>query len=69
MALQMLVEDGKIAAKDVTAALKRREKIIRELRARRQARQRGTERVAEAGQITRHAHLRRIATTPLRPGR
>ena len=34
MALQMLVEDGKIAAKDVTAALKRREKIIRELRAR-----------------------------------
>ena len=34
LALQMLVEDGKIAAKDVTAALKRREKTIRELRAR-----------------------------------
>jgi hypothetical protein len=30
----MLVDDGKIAAKDVTAALKRREKTIRELRAR-----------------------------------
>jgi hypothetical protein len=34
LALQMLVDDGKIAAKDVTAALKRREKTIRELRAR-----------------------------------
>ncbi len=34
LALQMLVEDGKIAAKDVRAALKRREKTIRELRAR-----------------------------------
>jgi len=34
LALQMLLEDGKIAAKDVTAALKRREKTIRELRAR-----------------------------------
>jgi hypothetical protein len=34
LALQMLVEDGKIAAKDVTAALKRREKTIRDLRAR-----------------------------------
>ena len=34
LALQMLVEDGKIAAKDVTAALKRREETIRELRAR-----------------------------------
>jgi hypothetical protein len=30
----MLVDDGKIAAKDVAAALKRREKTIRELRAR-----------------------------------
>jgi hypothetical protein len=30
----MLVDDGKIAAKDVTAALKKREKTIRELRAR-----------------------------------
>ena len=34
LALQMLMDDGKIAAKDVTAALKRREKTIRELRAR-----------------------------------
>ena len=34
LALQMLVEDGKIAAKDVSAALKRREKTIRDLRAR-----------------------------------
>ena len=34
LALQMLVDDGKIAAKDVAAALKRREKTIRELRAR-----------------------------------
>ena len=32
LALQMLLEDGKVAAKDVTAALKRREKTIRELR-------------------------------------
>ena len=34
LALQMLVDDGKIAARDVTTALKRREKTIRELRAR-----------------------------------
>ncbi len=34
LALQMLIEDGKIAAKDVTSALKRREKTIRDLRAR-----------------------------------
>ena len=34
LALQMLVDDGKIAAKDVAAALRRREKTIRELRAR-----------------------------------
>ena len=34
LALQMLVDDGRIAAKDVAAALKRREKTIRELRAR-----------------------------------
>ena len=34
LALQMLIDDGKIAAKDVSAALKRREKTIRELRAR-----------------------------------
>lgn len=34
LALQMLIEDGKIAAKDVTNALKRREKTIRDLRAR-----------------------------------
>lgn len=34
LALQMLVEDGKIAARDVTNALKRREKTIRDLRAR-----------------------------------
>ncbi len=34
LALQMLLEDGKVAARDVTAALKRREKTIRELRAR-----------------------------------
>jgi hypothetical protein len=34
LALQMLIDDGKIAAKDVTAALRKREKTIRELRAR-----------------------------------
>jgi hypothetical protein len=34
LALQMLIDDGKIAAKDVSAALKKREKTIRELRAR-----------------------------------
>jgi hypothetical protein len=34
LALQMLLEDGKIVAKDVTSALKRREKTIRDLRAR-----------------------------------
>ena len=33
-ALQMLIEDGKIASKDVIQALKRREKTVRELRAR-----------------------------------
>ena len=33
-ALQMLIEDGKIASRDVMAALKRREKTVRELRAR-----------------------------------
>ena len=33
LALQMLIEDGKIAARDVAAALKRREQIVRELRA------------------------------------
>lgn len=33
-ALQMLMEDGKIAARDVVAALRRREKTVRELRAR-----------------------------------
>ncbi|HEY1250785.1 MAG TPA: hypothetical protein VGH97_06320 [Thermoanaerobaculia bacterium] len=33
-ALQMLIEDGKIASKDVILALKRREKTVRELRAR-----------------------------------
>jgi hypothetical protein len=33
-ALQMLIEDGKIAGRDVMAALKRREKTVRELRAR-----------------------------------
>jgi len=30
----MLIEDGKVAARDVSAALKRREKTIRDLRAR-----------------------------------
>lgn len=34
MALQMLIQDGKIAARDVAAALQRREKTVRELRAR-----------------------------------
>ena len=34
LALQMLIEDGKVAARDVSAALKRREKTIRDLRAR-----------------------------------
>jgi ABC-type phosphate transport system auxiliary subunit len=33
-ALQMLIEDGKIAGRDVVQALKRREKTVRELRAR-----------------------------------
>jgi hypothetical protein len=33
-ALQMLIEDGKIASRDVVQALKRREKTVRELRAR-----------------------------------
>lgn len=33
-ALQMLIEDGKIAGRDVMQALKRREKTVRELRAR-----------------------------------
>ena len=33
-ALQMLIEDGKIASRDVVAALRRREKTVRELRAR-----------------------------------
>src|SRR5262245_46325794 len=33
LALQMLIEDGKIAARDVAAALQRRERIVRELRA------------------------------------
>jgi hypothetical protein len=33
-ALQMLMADGKIAARDVVAALRRREKTVRELRAR-----------------------------------
>lgn len=33
LALQMLIEDGKIAARDVTAALKRREQMVRDLRA------------------------------------
>jgi hypothetical protein len=34
MALQVLVEDGKIAARDVLNALKRREKMVTELKAR-----------------------------------
>jgi len=34
LALQMLIEDGKIAARDVAAALKRREQMVRDLRAR-----------------------------------
>lgn len=34
MALHMLLDEGKIAAADVGRALKRREKLIRELRAR-----------------------------------
>lgn len=33
-ALQMLIEDGKIASRDVVQALKRREKTVKELRAR-----------------------------------
>jgi hypothetical protein len=33
-ALQMLIEDGKIAGRDVLAALKRREKTVADLRAR-----------------------------------
>ena len=33
IALNMLVEEGKIAAADITRALKRREKVIKELRA------------------------------------
>jgi ABC-type transporter Mla subunit MlaD len=34
MALQMLLEEGKIAAGDIARALQRREKLIREMRAR-----------------------------------
>lgn len=34
IALQMLIEDGKIAARDVVAALKKREATIQELRSR-----------------------------------
>ena len=34
MALQMLIEEGKIAASDVARALKRREKLVRDLKAR-----------------------------------
>jgi hypothetical protein len=34
VALQLLIEDGKIAASDVAKALERREKMIRELRSR-----------------------------------
>jgi hypothetical protein len=33
-ALQMLIEDGKIASRDVVQALRRREKTVRELKAR-----------------------------------
>jgi hypothetical protein len=33
-ALQMLIEDGKIAGRDIVNALRRREKTVRELRAR-----------------------------------
>ena len=33
-ALQMLIEDGKIAGRDIINALRRREKTVRELRAR-----------------------------------
>jgi hypothetical protein len=33
-ALQLLIEDGKVAASDVTRALRRREELIRDLRAR-----------------------------------
>jgi ParB-like chromosome segregation protein Spo0J len=32
LALQMLIEDGKIAARDVAAALQRRERMVQELR-------------------------------------
>ena len=34
IALQLLIEDGKVAAADVTRALKNREKLIKDLRAR-----------------------------------
>ncbi len=34
LALQMLLDDGKIAARDVVSALKRREQMVRDLRAR-----------------------------------
>lgn len=34
VALQLLIEDGKVAAADVTKALKKREKLIRDLRTR-----------------------------------
>ena len=34
VALQLLIEDGKVAAADVTRALKNREKLIKDLRAR-----------------------------------
>ncbi len=49
-ALQILIADGKIAAKDVSKALKRREAMIRELRARLAALETGVaSRIASVG--------------------
>ena len=46
VALHLLIEDGRIAAADVTKALKNREKMIRDLRARLEALERAAAPVA-----------------------
>src|SRR6476660_1228689 len=42
VALQLLIEEGKIAASDVANALKRREKLLKELRSKLTALEKGT---------------------------
>ncbi len=59
VALQMLIEDGKIAATDVARALRRREKTIKELRRRLETLERGSaplsRRIAAARRAARRA--------------